>query len=470
MRPNEAWQKQWCEIRRLDSIENGIELQLKSIKDGSVLSCVVLPRSSTICRTDSRTKQYAFGVFNLGRNKKPILFMSGVSESDSQEWIAAMRRMLSVASYIPGLLTSIYWATRISECLWWITAIREWRDWSDYSGVLNVNSQEILISDPCTGDPKITWKRFHFHQFHHLAPAHLADEKKVIRVSGWPRPVAHLLQGGLETTASSSQGKSMRASPGIISSKRLSRSEGDLCFAFDNTQCLPDSPICFRSQSESEDSGVRVSVSSDDSDYTVMSKNESGFHEAGLALITKTPGGSESEGSAQDLADIEEETEKGKLPRRESGVSLASGIYEEIPDDHSESFHNKASSGETSHVYENPLELILGARDGKYFKPPPLPPRRLEFFPEGEERRCSYKSIFLPFKQRCNTMPAKDLSKLSQIFTTDSEYVVMSPSKTLLAPKKASLLESFYVPMSPVINLKNKLVEGYYMTMTAKRS
>lgn len=101
----QAWQKQWCEIKRLDSIQNGVELKLKSGADGAVLNCVVLPRSSTICRTESRTKQYAFGVFIVCKTQqKPILFLSGSSENDTQEWMSAIRKMLSIASHLPGII------------------------------------------------------------------------------------------------------------------------------------------------------------------------------------------------------------------------------------------------------------------------------------------------------------------------------------------------------------------------------
>lgn len=87
----------------MDCIENGVELKLKTSADGNVLNCVVLPRSSTICRTESRTKQYAFGVFTTGRNQKPLLFLSGSCESDSQAWMASIRKMLCIATYLQGI-------------------------------------------------------------------------------------------------------------------------------------------------------------------------------------------------------------------------------------------------------------------------------------------------------------------------------------------------------------------------------
>lgn len=90
----------------------------------------------------------------------------------------------------------------------------------------------------------------------------------------------------------------------------------------------------------------------------------------GLALMTKTPGGSETNDSMQDLTSIS--CEEKCMVRRESGISLASGIYEEISDvpPKSENF------AYINHIYENPVDLILKEQDCKLFKPPPLPPRQ----------------------------------------------------------------------------------------------
>ncbi|XP_018578635.1 uncharacterized protein LOC108916816 [Anoplophora glabripennis] len=469
--PWKAWQKQWCEIRRLDTIENGVELKLKSDKEGSVLNCVILPRSSTICRTESRTKQYSFGVFNLGRTKKPIMFMSGSSESDSQEWMSSIRRMLSIASYIPvgdsnfrvSLIDNNH--SRMAGLI-------------GLFGVLGVNTQGVMVSDPCTGELKVRWKWFQFHQFHLQAPVQPVDDKKIIVMhsSGeFPSGPGHLYlyckEGPKLLHHLIARGKLSKKLPGIIASKRLSRSESDLYCPKLNS-CGPDSPLCFRSQTGSEDSGVRVSESSDDSGYALSnSKNIPCAQNIGMALITKTPGGSETEDSSRELTDIDEEA-RCLLPRNKSGISLASGIYEEIPDEPKKSPKNKDTKY-TSHIYENPLEVILDIKSSEYFKPPPLPPRRLEFSPDTEEKQHStfFNSvIFSPFKHRCNTLPAKDLSKISQIFNADSEYVVMSPSKTLEKPRKQSITENMYMPMSPVINLKNKLVESYYISMNGKRT
>ncbi|KAJ8924220.1 hypothetical protein NQ315_007011 [Exocentrus adspersus] len=473
--PWKAWQKQWCEVKRLDDIENGVELKLRSHKEGSVLNHVILPRCSTICRTESRTKQYSFGVFNLRNTKKPVIFMSGSSESDSQEWMSSIRRMLSIASYIP-----------VGESNFRISLID-----NNHSrvagliglyGVLSVTAQEIIISDPCTGELKIIWKWFQFHQFHLQAPVQPVDDKKIIVMhssgrrefpSGPGQLYLYCKEGPKLLHHLIARGKLSKLSSSIMNSKRLSRSESDLyCQKFH--LCPLSSPLYFRSQTGSEDSGVRVSESSDDTGYVLsISKNTASIQNISrIALLTKTPGGSETEDSSRELANIDEEMPR-VLPRNKSGLSIASGIYEEILDEPKITPSNKNNSKYASHIYENPIEVITVGKS-KHFKPPPLPPRRLDFLPESEPNtytpffRTSNRNIFSPFKSRCSTLPSKDFSKMSQIFNADSEYVVMSPRKSL--DKPVSTVESLYVPMSPVTNLKNKLVENFYISMNGKRT
>lgn len=460
--PWKAWQKQWCEIKRLDSMENGLELKLKSSVDGSVLSNVILPRSSTLCRTESRTKQYAFGVFTLGRNQKPLLFLSGSSESNTQSWMASIRRMLCVASYLP-----------VGESNFHVAIIDNTHSRKagllGLHGVLGMNSQEITISDPCTAEPKISWKWYQFHQFHLQAPCHAEDEKTICVmhtsaefVAGPGQLYIYCPQSPTLLNYLVNRGKHPRSSPGMISSRRLSRSEGDLCDSLGKD--VPDSPVCFRSNNGSEDSGVRVSMLSDD--FILKSKMGSSLTTLGMALLTKTPGGSEINGeSLQDLSVITET--QNTLSRRESGISLASGIYEEIMDVPNTT-NGKSNNPEFAHhVYENPEEVIQRlAKKGKYIPPPPLPPRIYECNTiERDKVSRDSTPISTPYKHRCNTLPAKDLARISQIFTSESEYMIMTPSKTHIMAEK---IESHYMPMSPITNFRNK-IENCYMAMTSKK-
>lgn len=89
----------------------------------------------------------------------------------------------------------------------------------------------------------------------------------------------------------------------MIASKRLSRSEGDLCVTFTNRDSKT-AQICFGSYNGSDDSGVRTSVGSDDSGGSLKGKVLStSLFSLGNSVLTKTPGGSETNGdSIQDLS------------------------------------------------------------------------------------------------------------------------------------------------------------------------
>ncbi|XP_019755911.2 uncharacterized protein LOC109534625 isoform X1 [Dendroctonus ponderosae] len=468
-----AWQRQWCEIRRLEDLEVGVELKLKSSEDGHLLNCIQVPRSATLCRTDSRSKQFAFGVFNLRKvNKKAVLFLAGMNESHSQEWMISIRKMLSIASYIP-----------VGESNFRISFVDSSHSRSagllGLYGVLNANSQEIMVSDPCTGAPKVVWKWYHFHQFHIQATSENEDWKKIIVMHtsrDFPAGPGQLLvycpEGPKLLHYLLSRGQCGRPSSGFVSSIRFSRSEGDICGI--RVSVLDVSPMYFRSETGSDDSGVPNSSALEETDYGLKSKTESNLVNLGMSEITKTPGGSETEDSYPDL---QQQVGKIHIPRSESGISLSSGIYEEIPEDHQSTNQSNTKTSaidykHISHIYEDPFELVLDRKLGKYFQAPPLPPRTFKSFTlqRCKEPAQSPSNI----SSRCNTLPAKDLSKFSQLFNfmpqsqnqTDSEYMVMSPNKNL---EKAKIImsENFYMPMSsPVIHLKNKIVESVYTSMT----
>lgn len=445
--PWKAWQKQWCEIKRVDCIENGVELKLKSALDGNVLSVVRLPRSSKICRTESRTKQYSFGVFTLGRNQKPLLFLSGNSEKDSQAWMSSIRKMLSIASYLP-----------VGETNFHVSLVDNSHSRTaglmGLYGVLGTNSQEIVISDPCTGEPKITWKWYQFHQFHLQASSIASDENQICVmhtstefIAGPGQLYLYCKQAPQLLNYLVARGKRPKLNAGLINTRRLSRSEGDLCEAYNGKDSYqPDSPICFRSNSGSEDSGVRVSLTSED--FALKSKMAASLVSIGMALLTKTPGGSETGDSMLDIT-LSGDGES-PLMRRESGISIASGIYEEISETPPTTSRTKEV---VNHVYEDPVFVSL--RIKSVIPPPPLPPRQNELLLLSESMNETPYISMTPYKQRCNTLPAKDLQRMSQIFTSDEEYMVMSPTK-----KTMDAMET-YIPMTKIATN----LESCYMVM-----
>lgn len=99
---------------------------------------------------------------------------------------------------------------------------------------------------------------------------------------------------------------------------------------------------------------------------------------AGLGLLFSTPACSEADTESLheyqqvgslDSDEYDEEPGNSPLPtRRESGISIASGIYEEIADE--------VMKNSTNH-YENPVTLRCArAADDMGDLPPPLPPRK----------------------------------------------------------------------------------------------
>lgn len=72
-----------------------------------------------------------------------------------------------------------------------------------------------------------------------------------------------------------------------------------------------------------------------------------------------------------------------------------------------------------------------------------------------------------PYKQRCNTLPARDFSRISQIFSSEPEYMVMTPTKSNNV--KTTTTEEVYMSMSSVVRLKTTL-ETCYMAMNGKKT
>ncbi|KAF5280327.1 hypothetical protein FQR65_LT03136 [Abscondita terminalis] len=465
--PWKAWHKQWCEIKRLDSVENGAKLILKTAPDGSVINSVTLPRSSTVCRIDSNTKNFAFGVFTLGRNQKPILFLSGSCERDTQKWMSLIRRTLAIASYLPVGSLSFHISLVDNEHS---RAARL----SGLFGILCVTSKEICINDPITGEGIIRWSWLNFHQFHLQATLNSEDEnticvlhtsKDFIAGAGQIYLFCENAPKLLEVLVT--HGKSRNLNTLFAATQRLSQSENDLSKPNDGYHSL-------RHFSNSDDSGVRVSISSDDSGYRVKSKTLSMN-----GLLSKTPGGSETEDEDVDNNVNSQLYFESRIPRGESGVSLASGVYEEIPELVPEvktiPSCNLYSNSHMMHLYEDPQDLsCVIIKAGKNI-PPPLPPRVYSKL-ENERNIRQLINISTPerlfkgfgdnlLKYRSHTLPAKDLRRLSQTFSSDSDYMVMTPKNK---KKSKNMSESVYVPMSPIVSLKTKL-ENCYMVMSGKK-
>ena len=94
-----VWKRHWCAARKL-SMGQGIEILLDcSISNGkSVIpnekdNRIKIPSSVIICRTESKTMHYSFGIFSP-KEKKPLLYLAADSETNTQRWIASLRQLL----------------------------------------------------------------------------------------------------------------------------------------------------------------------------------------------------------------------------------------------------------------------------------------------------------------------------------------------------------------------------------------
>lgn len=94
-----AWKRHWCAVRKLN-VGHGIEVLLdcsissgKSIVPNEKDNRIKIPPNAMICRTESKTKHFSFGIFSQ-KEKKPLLYLSAASETDTQRWMASLRQLL----------------------------------------------------------------------------------------------------------------------------------------------------------------------------------------------------------------------------------------------------------------------------------------------------------------------------------------------------------------------------------------
>lgn len=107
-----VWNKHWCSITKLGprmgarvqldcAVTTTIRTALQNEKDD-----IIIPFDAIIYRTQSKSKQFAFGIFP-SVEQKPLLYLAGHSEMESQQWIANIRQLLKPRRY-KSILGSYY--------------------------------------------------------------------------------------------------------------------------------------------------------------------------------------------------------------------------------------------------------------------------------------------------------------------------------------------------------------------------
>ncbi|XP_043801211.1 uncharacterized protein LOC122719462 isoform X5 [Apis laboriosa] len=97
--PWKVWKRHWCSFQKLNS-ELGIKVHLdycigndNNSSSNDKENFIIIPLNAVICRTQSRSKQFAFGIFPI-KERKPLLYLAGNSETESQRWMANIRQLL----------------------------------------------------------------------------------------------------------------------------------------------------------------------------------------------------------------------------------------------------------------------------------------------------------------------------------------------------------------------------------------
>lgn len=428
----------------------GLEVQLGT-------SCVRVPPRAILCRTDSRSRQFAFGVFSWTEPRRPSLYLAGTSECDTQLWMQHIRNLLkppnlSVADegFPVSLIDNAH--SRVAG----LTGLY---------GNLVVGPHRLTLHDPSTGHMIYSWKWQHMHQFHLAATELKDDENKICVIHTSSEFCAGAGQIHLFSTRASqlldclianSRVRRLLSSP-LPSppplrrgARRLSRSESDLhCFSNGELgsprqrhHFLRKKAVLERSQSSS-----RTSATSDEYVQPIGSKVASSLISAGLGLLFSTPACSEADTESlheyQQVGSLDSDDCDDDTPpcRRESGVSLASGIYEEIVD----SKPTDQDTNTTNH-YENPAAMLQwgDSIEDKDDSPPPLPPRK--------QRHHYFNSVDEDSgKEWCYRSPPMSAPRPSQEMmkgisaSCSPDFARWIPPHRVTSPQP----EPDYLPMSP---------------------
>ncbi|XP_077302866.1 uncharacterized protein LOC143923188 [Arctopsyche grandis] len=400
-----TWKKQWC-ILRPQAVKQGIIVVLHASAGMSSTSQVEIPKGSIICRTISKVKDYAFGIYSSINSQRSLLLMAGQSESESQLWMLRMRAMLDGKDRTDN--------NHHTDNNFTVSVIEN--DFSNACGfkglygVLKITSDYFEISDT-TGQTKAHFTFTDISSIDLIYNANTkVDNQRILTVrtnSNFKHGLGQFsffcLYANLLTNKL--RNKLLHLSPEIVFRKldrRISRSEGTLFTMDDFKEYSFESerdsglsscePISSKSKSKwyysLQDPSIRLSVN--DKGYFLKGKVASTLISAGVLLSTpghtskaklqhcdkKVVKSSENILSRTQISDFSE----CSFDRRSSGVSVASGHYEEISEQnliHKNPRVSKAMRVSADNTYEALVECIYGTarRQSKKILPPPLPPR-----------------------------------------------------------------------------------------------
>ncbi|XP_034950236.1 uncharacterized protein [Chelonus insularis] len=427
-----AWRRHWCTVRKLGP-GLGVEVQLeRGINIEGMIErrdSIKISSDSIICRTESRTKLYAFGIFPP-KERKPLLYLSGISESETQRWMANLRQLLRPRRhrFIEGTF-NISMVDNSHSRTAGLTGLY---------GDLVASRCGVFIKDVHTGNivQNLEWNEM--NQFHLTSIGHPDDVKRICVIhttkhfrSGIGQLHIFCINAQQLLQNLVTQGREPRHKNEVL--RPLSLSEGDLRISDNETSenlsviknkvvsTLAHAGLDLLYLSKNECSMRKDIVKSGDQ-LEKMTDNTLTRYTRAIDNVYETEPANFSNISSS-LEELEE-----PLPKRMSNISLASGIYEEIIDNFS---INKSRI--PSHLYENLHDFIINANKQI---PPPLPPR-VRCISEST-RNGSISDIELD----------SEGDSRSVVSSTQEEITPISDEKNSL-DLHFQIENSDYVPMSP---------------------
>lgn len=94
LNPFKSWKKQWCILRPSPTCA-GASLAVYCSEAGASAGSVELPLGSVVKRAKSRTRPYAFAVFSLDEPRKPRVLLAAQSLQETQVWMEKIRSFLN---------------------------------------------------------------------------------------------------------------------------------------------------------------------------------------------------------------------------------------------------------------------------------------------------------------------------------------------------------------------------------------
>ncbi|XP_046834079.1 uncharacterized protein LOC124430902 isoform X2 [Vespa crabro] len=416
--PWKVWKRHWCTVKKLGP-GLGIEIQLDyGISSGGISqnekdNSIVIPYDAIVYRTHSKSKQFAFGIF-LNKERKPLLYLSGNSETETQRWMSNIRQLLKPRKH--RLMDGFYNISIVDNAHSRLAGL------TGLYGDLVASQMGVFIKDIHSGEiiQNLKWKEM--KQFHLTTAGRPEDVKRICVIhttkefnAGVGELHVFCLKASKLLQDLVTQGRGPKHKH--IDKRPLSLSEGDLrisghCEEGNDVKSLNDMT-----------NGHNLDKVMNEKQPIVTRVVDNVYQQKPTSIPD----------IVSSIKDLDTSSH-----RRISNVSVASGVYEEIIDN----TNCSRIVSVTSNFYEDPEELIFSSHNLQ-LQPPPLPPRQR--CGSASTRNGSISEDGLDSEGDTRSVTPNDITPLSEDKIIHSQQPIIDHSE--------------YVPMSP----RPKLITSYHL-------